>query len=132
MEIKIKIEATGLEKAINDLAKAIAGAGITQIQPIVEAATEAAVTEKPVKTEEKKTEKPAEEKQPPKETEKKEDAAPKITLETVRVKLAELSQGGKQEEARALIAEFDSSDRPKLSNVSEDDYAELLEKAADL
>lgn len=128
MEIKIKIEATGLEKAINGLAKALAGSGFSQMQPT----TEAAVTKKPSKTEEKKTEKPAEEKQPPKQTEKKEESAPKITLETVRVKLAELSQNGKQEEARALIAEFDSSDRPKLSNVSEDDYAELLEKAAEL
>lgn len=125
MEIKVKIEADGLEKAIHALAKAFTGVNVSQ-KPAVEAVE----AKTPVKEETKKRE--SKKQEAPKEDKKKEDKAPEISLETVRVKLAELNSAGKGAEVKALIAEFDSSDRPKLSNVVKEDYPELLEKAAAL
>lgn len=131
LEIKVKIEADGLEKAIFALAEAFTVVNVTQ-KPAVEAveAKTPVKEDKPVKEETKKQE--SKKQEAPKEDKKKEDKAPEISLETVRVKLAELNSAGKGAEVKALIAEFDSSDRPKLSNVAKEDYAELLEKAAAL
>ena len=127
MEIKIKIEADGLEGAIITLAQVMAGLDLPQTQPKVEVDRS-----EPAKEVVEKKEKPTEKKEEPAKEDKKEEEAPKITLETVRVKLAELNSAGKGAAVKALIAEFDDSDRPKLSNVSAEDYPALLEKASEL
>src|SRR5690554_1998597 len=64
----------------------------------------------------------------PKKTIKKADK-PTITLETVREKLAALSQGGKQKEVKALITGFGVA---KLTDIPEGKYPEVMEKAAEL
>lgn len=51
------------------------------------------------------------------------------TLEQVRLKLTDLSQGGKKNEVAALIAEFGAS---KLTEVKPEDYAALMAKAEKL
>lgn len=60
------------------------------------------------------------------ETEKE---TPKITLETVRAKLAALSQSGKQAEVKKLITSFKAK---KLTEIPQEKYPELLKKAEDL
>lgn len=52
-----------------------------------------------------------------------------ITLEQVRAKLTELSQGGKAAEVKALITAMGAA---KLTDVASDKYPEMLEKAAAL
>lgn len=52
-----------------------------------------------------------------------------ITLEQVRAKLTELSQGGKAAEVKALITAMGAA---KLTDVAADKYPEMLEKAASL
>ena len=47
-------------------------------------------------------------------------------MEEVRAKLAALSQEGKQTQVKALITEFGAK---KLSDIPEEKYAALLEKA---
>lgn len=54
---------------------------------------------------------------------------PKVTLETVRVKLAALAQSGKQAEVKQLITSFDAN---KLTDIPQEKYLELLEKAEEL
>lgn len=49
-----------------------------------------------------------------------------ISMEEVRAKLAALSQEGKQTQVKALITEFGAK---KLSDIPEEKYAALLEKA---
>lgn len=127
MEIKVKIEALGLQEAISALAEALTNLDVTQKPAVTIVQTDQAETGGQAQKEKKVTEEKMEE---PKTETKKE--TPKITLETVRTKLAELNSAGKGAQVKALIAEFDPSDRPKLSNVSADDYAELLEKAAEI
>jgi len=53
-------------------------------------------------------------------------ATPKIKLEDVRHLLATLSQSGKQKEVKALIQKFGAK---KLTDIPEEKYPELLEKA---
>lgn len=53
----------------------------------------------------------------------------KITLETVRAKLATLSQAGKQEQVKNLIQKFGAK---KLTEIPEEKYSELLEEAGKL
>lgn len=60
------------------------------------------------------------------ETEKE---TPKITLETVRAKLAALSQSGKQAEVKKLITSFKAK---KLTEIPQEKYPELLKKAEDI
>lgn len=57
------------------------------------------------------------------------EMAPKVTLEQVRAKLAELTRNGKREQVKALLNEFGAN---KLSEVPADKYAELMEKAAEI
>lgn len=57
------------------------------------------------------------------------DVAPKVTLEQVRAKLAELTRNGKREQVKALLNEFGAN---KLSEVPADKYAELMEKAEEI
>lgn len=121
VEIKINIDAPGLEKAITLLAGALNGSGAIQTQPATKTTKKA---DKPTKkVEEKKTEP---------EPDTTEDAAKEstgLTFEQVRVKLAEVSQKGKQKELKDLITSFGAE---KLSDIPEEKYAELLEKADDL
>lgn len=58
-----------------------------------------------------------------------EENKPKVTLEQVRAKLAELTRNGKREQVKALLNEFGAN---KLSEVPADKYAELMEKAAEI
>jgi len=51
---------------------------------------------------------------------------PKVTLETVRAKLAALAQSGKQAEVKQLITNFGAN---KLTDIPQERYLELLEKA---
>lgn len=57
------------------------------------------------------------------------EVAPKVTLEQVRAKLAELTRNGKREQVKSLLNEFGAN---KLSEVPADKYAELMEKAAEI
>ena len=54
---------------------------------------------------------------------------PALTLETVRAKLANLSQGGKQKEVKAIIESFGVK---KLTDIPAEKYPEVMEKAAEL
>lgn len=54
---------------------------------------------------------------------------PTLTLETVRAKLADLSQGGKQKEVKAIIESFGVK---KLTDIPAEKYPEVMEKAAKL
>lgn len=129
MEINIKIEAPGLEAAITSLAAALNGAGLTQIQPDTTKATKTTKkADKPVK-EAKKTEPEPDTPAEAEEETTEEKSSTGLTFEQVRVKLAEVSQKGKQKELKALISSFGVA---KLSDIPEEKYAELLEKAADL
>ena len=57
------------------------------------------------------------------------EVAPKVTLEQVRAKLAELTRNGKREQVKALLNEFGAN---KLSEVPADKYAELMAKAEEI
>jgi len=129
MEIKIKIEAPGLEGAIHTLAQVLANYEM----PVQTRVSEEKIETDPVKTEPKtEPEKEAPKKEEPKpetekETEPKEDKQESaISLETVKSKLVELAQAGKQKEVKALITEMGVN---KLPEVPEEKYLELLEKA---
>lgn len=138
MEIKIKIEATGLEKAILALAGALQG---VQTLPVAEAAPQTETVKEKKETPAKETTKTKSEEAPketkadeaPKETESEEveekATTPGLTFEQVRIKLAEVSQKGKQKELKALITSMGAE---KLSDIPEEQYAELLEKASEL
>ena len=52
---------------------------------------------------------------------------PAYTLETVRAKLAALSQSGKQKEVKAIIESFGAT---KLTDIPAEKYPEVMEKAA--
>ena len=54
---------------------------------------------------------------------------PKVTLETVRAKLASLAQSGKQAEVKKLITSFGAK---KLREIPKEKYPELLKKAEEL
>lgn len=51
------------------------------------------------------------------------------TLVDIRAKLAELQKSGKREQVKGLLADFGAS---KLSEVPEEKYAELMQKAGEL
>lgn len=137
MEIKININAPGLETAINNLAEALQSGGTIQATPITGEKTTG--TWSPgggeVETEKPKKEKPAKKVEKPKpepdaaEEATEEKASTGLTFEQVRVKLAEVSQAGKQKELKELITSMGAA---KLSDIPEEQYAELLEKASEL
>lgn len=54
---------------------------------------------------------------------------PEYTLEQVRAKLAALAQAGKQKQVKSLITSFNVK---KLTDVPEEKYAELMERAEEL
>ncbi len=138
MEIKININAPGLETAINNLAQAISQTGTAGTTVTIDAdkLTQGVATEdtlkgfvntEPEEAPVKESKDPAS--TPPEEAETQAKEAPAITLETVRVKLAELAQAGKQAQAKALISSYGVK---RLSDVPQDKYADLLEKASEL
>jgi outer membrane biosynthesis protein TonB len=121
MEITVKIEAPGLEGALHTLAQVLANYEMPVKDREVETKKEA---ETPApKTETKKAD------PEPEQTEKEEKQEPTITLEAVRAKLTQLAQAGKQKEVKELISGLGAA---KLTDVSADQYAELLEKAEGL
>lgn len=61
------------------------------------------------------------------EPEKKETKT--YTLVDVRAKLGELQKSGKRDQVKELLKSFDAA---KLSDVPEEKYAELMEKAGEL
>jgi len=75
---------------------------------------------------------PAEDEAPkaPRKTKKAEapveTPAPDVTLEQVRAKLTELSQGGKAADVKSLIAKFGAA---KLTDIKPDNYAAILADA---
>lgn len=121
MNINIKIDAEGLEGAILTLAQVLAGMDLPQTVPNVEVVKADEIVEGTVKAVEAKAEVKADKPEPKKESK------PSVTLETVRTKLAELAQAGKQAQVKELIKSFGAQ---KLSDVAVEDYAELLEKAS--
>lgn len=128
MEIKVKIDAPGLEKAITLLAEAISTPSIKlDSKGLVATGVNNTSTDTAIKKDKPKQEAPKED---PKETpEEGKEESNTISLETVRVKLAELAQNGKQKEVKALITSLGAA---KLSDVPEEQYAELLEKASEI
>lgn len=135
MNITVEIKAPELATAILALANALSGSGLSTVNNAVSVNEKPAVIKKDTtadkpavtKSEPKKETAPVDEK---KETKKEDappsDSKPEIKLETVRARLAEVSQKGKQKEVKALIGELGYK---KLTEVPVDKYAELLTKA---
>lgn len=118
MKIQIDIQALGLESAINNLANALKGSSKT-----IEVEVPKTVEEDlPNEVEEDVKQKVQEVQEEPKE----EKTSSGLKFEDVRVKLAEISQQGKQKEIKALVKSFGVD---KLSDIPEEKYSELLEKA---
>ncbi|MBP3037955.1 hypothetical protein J9303_00340 [Bacillaceae bacterium Marseille-Q3522] len=120
MEITVKIEAPELAKAIEDLA-IVLGDRTSANAINVSAEPDTPKEGKP----------PAEDKAPENELVEEEPVKEEssIKLETVRKKLATLSQAGLQKEVKALIRSFGYK---KLTEIPSEKYAELLEKAEEL
>jgi hypothetical protein len=123
MEIKINIEAKGLEEAVHALANAFSNVPVAE-KPA--ATISPAPAETP--TQEPAQQAAAKEPEPAPAPETKQET-PSVTMDTVRVKLAELSQQGKQAQVKDLITSFGAK---RLSDIPEDKYGELLEKASEL
>ncbi|CDQ17970.1 hypothetical protein [Halobacillus karajensis] len=131
MEIKLKIEAEGLESAIHTLAQVLGNfeypVDLPKGQPDVP--TEESTPEKETKVDTAPAKEKKTQPEPAPEPDKKKDTAPKVSMETVRAKLADLAREGKQEDVKNLISSFDAK---KLSEVPEDKFGELLAKAEEL
>lgn len=100
--VNLKVDASDLVAAIAALTTALAGTQTVEVE-----------TAKPE----------------PEATEPTEAKEPEITLETVRAKLAALSQGGKQAEVKALIAKFGAK---KLTDIPAEKYPTLMAEAEGL
>lgn len=94
------------------------------LTPLENFKTEAAPKTAPRASSAKASPAPAQEAQAPQQPE-----PTLVTLEAVRAKLTDISQGGKKTEVSALIAEFGAK---KLTDVKPEDYAALLAKAEKL
>jgi copper homeostasis protein CutC len=106
VELTVHVEVDKLVNAIYALAQAIAleaGQALTEVKSTVTSETGQALTE--VKTK----------------------ASSEVSIETVRAKLAELTQAGRQAAVRDILKEFGAS---KLSEVPADKYSDLI-KAVD-
>ncbi len=128
MNINISITAPELIEAMNRLADALQAG---QVKPAaVEEVIEKLETEatKPSKPSKPKADKPAPE--PVQEVKEEPAAEPvadvNITLDDIRIKLGNLSQAGKQDEVKKLIAAFGAT---RLSEISTDKYADLMAEA---
>lgn len=124
MEINVNIQATGLEKAINNLAEALKSKP-TSKEIIVDAPKE--TLEEVELIEEKIQEK--KEQMAEDAVEEVAETSNGLTFEEVRIKLAAISQKGKQKELKKLITSFGAE---KLSDIPQEKYAELIEKAEEL
>ena len=124
MNITVTIQAPELVKAINALAQSFSGMQNIGVQaPNISVEKGASDSnEEPVK------ETKAETKTETKAEAPKEDK-PTISLETVRAKLAALSQQGKQAQVKELLTQFGAK---KLTAVPEEKYGELLAAAEKL
>ncbi len=137
VEIKLKIDAPELAAAINNLAGALNGGGLvqpTEIKVDGKAVADTDAKETAPKKEKPKKTAPAKKAEPEPEPDAAEEATEEkastgLTFEQVRVKLAEVSQAGKQKELKELITSMGAA---KLSDIPEEQYAELLEKASEL
>lgn len=148
MNINININAPGLESAINALAQAISQVGrpnrvevdSSHISNESLGAPQATITTGTIETAPEPTQPiqpdpapvntaPAQPEPTPAQTAPAQSAQPQITLETVRLKLAELAQAGKQQQVKALITSFGAQ---RISDVQPEKYPELLQKASEL
>lgn len=140
INLNVTLNAPELSAAINNLAGAMLNGAPLQV---------AAESDKPVRTRSnKKNETAAADKQEPvsdpnpvksesapekKVEEKAAAGAPapeeKITLENVRLKMRDLAKAGHKEAMQDLIKSFGVD---KLSEITEDHYAELMAKAAEI
>jgi len=133
MEIKVTIEAPGLEGALYTLAQVLANYEMPvkdrecEVKKPAASAPAAKKPTEPAKEEPKQPE-PAKEEPKPAAAEKVKGPPP-VSLETVRAKLADLAREGKQAQIKALFGEYGAA---KLTEVPEDKFPELLEKAAGL
>jgi hypothetical protein len=122
----IKIEAPELAKALLALADALSSNGVIPVGKQEEVKTEE--VKKPSRT--KKTEEVKETKEEKLEIKQdplpEEISGPKVTLEQVRAKLAEVSRNGKKNEAKALISKYGAD---KLTDIDPDHYAAVLKEA---
>ena len=124
MNINISITAPELIEAMNRLADALQAGQVkpAQVEQVVEKLQEEAKPRKP------KADKPAPE--PVQEVKEEPAAEPvadvNITLDDIRIKLGNLSQAGKQDEVKKLIAAFGAT---RLSEISTDKYADLMAEA---
>lgn len=125
MNILIEIKAPELVEAINNLAAALSGSNIAPAAPKKEADKPKPKKEEPAKQEAPKEEEAPKEDKLPEEMKDK----PEVKLETVRAKLASLSQSGKQAQVKELITSFGAK---KLTDVPADKYADLLEAAEEI
>lgn len=125
MNISVEIKAPELVEAFNNLAAALSGSNIAPAAPKKDADKP-----KPKKDETAKREAPKAD-AVPKEDKLPEvmDDKPEVKLETVRAKLASLSQSGKQAQVKELITSFGAK---KLTDVPADKYADLLEAAEEI
>lgn len=100
-------------------------------QPVTErASTGRTRKNKPVKEEAPVTEEtPAEELQEEKREEPAAQEEPQYSLPDVRAKLAELQKAGKRQQVQALIQSYGVD---KLTQIPEDKYRELMEKAGEI
>lgn len=115
MEIKIKIEAPGLEGAIHTLAQVLGNFDYPVNMPGSEKGEVQTSPEPQPKQEQKKE-------QPKKQAKTSEQA---ITLETVRGKMVELARAGQQPKMKEIIESFGAD---KLSDIPEDKYPEVIKK----
>lgn len=113
MEIKIKIEAPGLEGALHTLAQVLGNFEYPVNLPGTEPVEVSVDSEKVAEAV---------------QVTPKEDK-PKISLETVRAKMVELSRAGKQPEMKQIITSFGAK---KLSDIPEDKYPEVIQKVEEL
>ena len=123
MDIKVKIYAPELAAAIQSLADALRCA-VNQNEPIPYT-----LTEEGIKAVEGEVETQPEPEEPKEEETPTSENLPQYTLEQVRAKLASLAQSGKQKEVKELIASFGVK---KLTDIPEDKYPEVMEKAEDI
>ena len=112
INVKVKLESPELMTAILALVEVLPRVKLEAVKPSEDGQV-ADVTEKVIKVEEKKHE-------------AKKEEIKIITLEEVRLKLASLSQTGKQKEVKALIVKYGAN---KLTDLDPTCYEELLKEA---
>lgn len=133
MDITVKIQAPEIVDALNALAVALAGNLEVLLRiPAVQEIGGAAIAPPPVTEKLKNDTKPAqtvnETAETVNETPISTDAAPEITLEMVRAKLADLSRDGKQKQVKELVNKY----AKKLTEIPPEKFAEIMAAAGGL